>query len=96
MRGQASDLGSNWFLTRNLNFTRDYLAAVQEVTGGDLQRVAARYLTDDNLTIISLNPKGAAVRAGRCDQGDVSRKKSSGSNSQMVCGFWCAKIRGYR
>ena len=27
MRGQASDLGSNWFLTRNLNFTRDYLAA---------------------------------------------------------------------
>ncbi|HEY2614242.1 MAG TPA: pitrilysin family protein, partial [Chthoniobacterales bacterium] len=26
MRGQASDLGSNWFLTRNLDFTRDYLA----------------------------------------------------------------------
>ena len=61
MRGQASDLGSNWFLTRNLNFTRDYLAAVQEVTGSDLQRIAARYLTDENLTIISLNPKGAAV-----------------------------------
>ena len=29
MRGQASDLGSNWFLTRNLNFTRDYLEAAQ-------------------------------------------------------------------
>ena len=34
MRGQASDLGSNWFLTRNLNFTRDYLAAVQEDYAG--------------------------------------------------------------
>ena len=34
MRGQASDLGSNWLLTRNLNFTRDYLAAVQTVTRG--------------------------------------------------------------
>ncbi|MGI9088737.1 MAG: M16 family metallopeptidase [Chthoniobacterales bacterium] len=61
MRGQASDLGSNWFLTRNLNFTRDYLAAVQEVTGADLQRVAVQYLTDDNLTIISLNPKGTVT-----------------------------------
>jgi zinc protease len=58
MRGQASDLGSNWFLTRNLNFTRDYLVNVQEVTGADLQRVAAQYLTAENLTIISLNPKG--------------------------------------
>ena len=30
MRGQASDLGSSWFLTRNLNFSRDYLEAVQK------------------------------------------------------------------
>jgi zinc protease len=59
MRGQASDLGSNWFLTRNLNFTRDYLAAVQKITPDDIRRVAATYLTDDNLTIVSLNPKEA-------------------------------------
>jgi zinc protease len=59
MRGQASDLGSNWFLTRNLNFTRDYLAAVQKITEDDIRRVAVKYLTDDNLTIVSLNPKGA-------------------------------------
>ncbi|MEP6937983.1 MAG: pitrilysin family protein [Chthoniobacterales bacterium] len=61
MRGQASDLGSNWFLTRNLNFTRDYLAAVQRVSVEDIRRVTANYLTDDNLTIVSLNPKGALV-----------------------------------
>jgi zinc protease len=61
MRGQASDLGSNWFLTRNLDFTRDYLAAVQKVTPDDIRRVTSNYLTDDNLTIVSLNPKAAAA-----------------------------------
>src|SRR5205085_5618298 len=44
MRGQASDLGSNWFLTRNLNFTRDYLDAVQRLSSDDVRRVAAKYL----------------------------------------------------
>ncbi|MGH8099848.1 MAG: insulinase family protein, partial [Chthoniobacterales bacterium] len=59
MRGQASDIGSNWLLTRNLNFSRDYLAALQKVTLDDLRRVAAKYLTDDNLTAVSLNPRGS-------------------------------------
>jgi len=59
MRGQASDLGSNWMLTRNLNFSRDYLTAVQKVTLDDIRRVAGKYLVDSNLTIASLNPKGS-------------------------------------
>ena len=59
MRGQASDLGSNWFLTRNLDFTRDYLDAVQKITPEDIRRVTAKYLTDDNLTVVSLDPKTA-------------------------------------
>ena len=59
MRGQASDIGSNWFLTRNLNFSRDYLDAVQKVTLDDIKRVAANYLTNTNLTLVSLNPKGS-------------------------------------
>ena len=61
MRGQASDLGSNWFLTRNLDFTRDYLAAVQRINAEDIRRVARKYLTTENLTIVSLNPKGGLV-----------------------------------
>src|SRR5436190_23471603 len=61
MRGQASDIGSNWLLTRNLNFSRDYLDAVQKVTLDDIKRVAAKYLTNDNLTTVSLNPKGSLV-----------------------------------
>ena len=32
LRGKASDLGSNWQLTRNLNFSSDYLNAIQKVT----------------------------------------------------------------
>src|SRR5437868_8952752 len=61
MRGQASDLGSNWFLTRNLNFTRDYLDAIQKITSDDIRRVAVEYLVDDNLTVTSLNPKSVAA-----------------------------------
>ncbi len=61
MRGQASDIGSNWLLTRNLNFSRDYLDAVQKVTLNDIKRVAANYLTTENLTVVSLNPKGSLL-----------------------------------
>src|SRR5689334_13219224 len=59
MRGQASDIGSNWLLTRNLDFSRDYLTAVQKVTLDDIKRVASKYLVDQNLTVVSLNPKGS-------------------------------------
>src|SRR5437763_5824786 len=59
MRGQASDIGSNWLLTRNLDFSRDYLSAVQKVTLDDIKRVAAKYLVDQNLTVTSVNPKGS-------------------------------------
>lgn len=61
MRGLASDLGTNWFLTRNLNFSRQYLGKVQEVSLEEIKRAATTYLTDDNLTIVSLNPKGSLV-----------------------------------
>ena len=59
MRGQASDVGSNWLLTRDLNFSRHYLDAIQKVTLEDIKRVAAQYLTENNLTVISLNPRGS-------------------------------------
>jgi zinc protease len=59
MRGQASDLGSNWLLTRNLDFSRDYLNAVQKVSLDDIKRVAVKYLVDQNLTVTSLNPNGS-------------------------------------
>ncbi|HEX4667757.1 MAG TPA: pitrilysin family protein [Chthoniobacterales bacterium] len=81
MRGQASDLGSNWFVTRNLNFTRDYLDAMQRVSLADIQRVAAKYLVEDNLSVVSLNPRGTlaaktteavAVSAGKVEKFELA------------------------
>jgi zinc protease len=63
MRGQASDLGSNWLLTRNLNFSRDYLETVQRLTADQVRNAAAKYLTEDNLTVVSLSPPGGAAHA---------------------------------
>src|SRR5437667_6940707 len=80
MRGQASDIGSNWLLTRDLNFSRHYLDAVQKVTLEDVKSVAKTYLTENNLTVISLNPKGSlatktegvkAVAAGEIQKFDL-------------------------
>src|SRR5438046_8254966 len=36
MRGQASDIGSNWLLTRNLNFSRDYIDAFKKVSDDNI------------------------------------------------------------
>jgi zinc protease len=44
--GQASDIGSNWLLTRNLNFSRDYLDAVQKVYARRYQARRRNYLTE--------------------------------------------------
>jgi zinc protease len=71
MRGKASDLGSSWLQTRSLNFSSDYLAAVQRVTLEDVKRVARLYLTDGNLTVTSLNPIGS-LKAGKKEEPAVS------------------------
>ncbi len=63
MRGRASDLGSNWLLTRNLDFSRDYLEAIQRVTSEDIQRALGTYLVERNLTVVSLNPPGSLARS---------------------------------
>jgi len=57
-RGQANDLGLNWQVARNLDYTRDYLDAVLKVTVEDISRVLNTYFGDNNLTITSLNPAG--------------------------------------
>lgn len=56
MHGQASDLGSNWLLTRNLNYTRDYVRELQGVEVEEVQRVAREYFHRDRFTRVSLVP----------------------------------------
>ena len=96
MRGQASDLGSNWFLTRNLNFTRDYLEAVQKVTLDDIRRVTQKYLTNDNLTIVSLNPKGSLAARAESGESDLGREKFKSLSSRTDCVFSFEKMRACR
>src|SRR5467141_643541 len=88
MRGQASDIGSNWLLTRDLNFSRHYLDAVQRVTLDDIKRVAATYLTENNVSVISLNPKGSlggkAETAKPTAAGDIQKFELSNGLRLLV------------
>ena len=63
-RGKASDLGSNWLLTRNLDFSKHYLEAIAAVTPEDVRRVAREYLREDRINATSLNPPGS-LSAGK-------------------------------
>src|SRR4029077_2602280 len=62
MQGQAQDLGGSWLAANDLNFSQRYLAAIQQVTPGDIQRVATEYLTTENRTLYALLPKGAIAK----------------------------------
>lgn len=62
MRGQASDLGSNWLLTRSLDYTRDYVTAVQSVDRESVREVAVKYLRPDRQTRAALVPKSEIKR----------------------------------
>jgi zinc protease len=63
VKGMASDLGLNWFYARNLDFSREYLELIQNVSINDLERVAEQYLRESNLTVTSLRPE-LPVRVG--------------------------------
>ena len=60
--GRASDLASNWHEARDLDFTRNHVAAVQAVTVADLQRVSAA-LRADRMTLTILDPLDAPAPA---------------------------------
>ncbi|MEO6846690.1 MAG: pitrilysin family protein [Chthoniobacterales bacterium] len=78
VRGKASDLGSNWLLTGNLNFSRDYLAAINKVTPEDLKRVARAYLTEENISVTSLNPIGSLAQ-----KQSAEKEKAAGDIQQF-------------
>ena len=62
-RGKASDLGSNWLLARNLDFTRHFIDELARVTPQDVQRVARQYLKPEGINVTSLNPVGTLESA---------------------------------
>ena len=54
--GRASDYGSSWLETGNPNFGKEYLAAIERVNLDDINRVASKYLVQEGLTLVSLDP----------------------------------------
>jgi zinc protease len=88
MRGKASDLGSSWLHVQNLNFSVDYLDAIQRVTGDDIKRVLHTYFDDKNLTITSLNPPGslkhAEAKAAGISAGEIQKFELSNGLRLLV------------
>ncbi|HEX8372288.1 MAG TPA: pitrilysin family protein [Chthoniobacterales bacterium] len=66
-KGRASDLGSSWLIAKNLDFSRGYVDAINRVTKEQVREVAAKYLTEKNQTVVSLNPQGSLKSATTVD-----------------------------
>lgn len=89
MRGQAGDLGSNWLLTGNLDFSRDYLDAIQAVRPEDIARVARTYLRPEFRTTASLDPvvdpkEASAAVADNKQSGEIQRFELSNGLRLLV------------
>lgn len=61
MHGQASELGSNWLLTRNLSFSERYMDAVMKLTPQDILLAAQRHLIPDAYSLYALVPESAKI-----------------------------------
>lgn len=88
--GRASDLASNFHESSNLNFTADYLKAINAVTEDDVKRVCAYYLrNDDRLTITTLNPeseeKVEAANIVKGKQRDITTATLSNGLTLLLC-----------
>jgi len=62
MEGQAQNLGGNWLVANDLNFSERYLAAIKRVSHSDVQRAAREYLTGENRTLYALLPAGTSPK----------------------------------
>jgi len=69
----ATDITTSEHLTGTDDFSRRYIAGIQAITPQDIQRVAAAYLGEDNLTEIRLNPR----KAGQIRSAETRREISS-------------------
>jgi zinc protease len=62
MENQAGDLAYSDLLVGDPGYSEKYLKDLRRVTPADLQRVAAKYLTDNNLTIVTLSPPAGTAK----------------------------------
>lgn len=57
--GLAEEIAGQWFCTRNLNYSDEWMQAVEKVTNDDLCAVVRKWFSPDTLTEISLDPTGS-------------------------------------
>ncbi|HYC55024.1 MAG TPA: pitrilysin family protein [Candidatus Binatia bacterium] len=62
VQGQARELGYSIVVHGDPDYPDRYIEKIRAVGAADLQRVARHYLTDENLTGVSLRPKGERER----------------------------------
>lgn len=73
VQGQSRELGYSIVVHGDPRYSEKYIAQLREITPADIQRVARKYLTLDNMTGVSLRPTGtpealnlkALVEAGK-------------------------------
>lgn len=82
--GIANDLATNWLLARNLEFTQHYVNAVSAVTVDQVQDVARRYLIDDSLSVVSLNPEDEKSAGSNGSDGSVRSIGKNGKGAPTV------------
>lgn len=58
IEGLSSDIGKSIAMTGAADFSEKYVAKIQAVTREDIKRVAAKYLTEENMTSVQLVPAG--------------------------------------
>lgn len=68
--GVASEMGADWFGSRNLNLSSEWQEAIERVTTEDLHRVCSTWLSSPNVTEVSLDPPGS-------NAGDEERASAS-------------------
>lgn len=73
---QAMQLGSDQSVTGDYRFTDRYLAGVQNVSTGDVQRVAQTYLTNTNRTVGFFEPTQLDGEASTTNAGDSQTSES--------------------
>lgn len=57
--GMASEMGADWFGSRNLNLSSEWQDAIERVTTEDIHRVCSSWLSAPNVTEVSLDPLGS-------------------------------------
>ena len=61
IEAQADDYASSYASTGDYNFSRSYINGLDAVRSADIAKAAARYLNDENMSVVTLVPKKAAL-----------------------------------